>query len=245
MYKLIYRTTEDDRWPVRNDVVTRIWYVAKRRGLTMPYPVVRQINYDADGPFVPPVVPPVEQLRHLSKVSTLSGDEGEVRALTFGRDEVIFSEGSELSGVYLLISGAVSLEVGADGAYRPIGAVAAGEYFGEAGMYGVQPAEMRAVASLDCAVLWMSPETVRTLFEASPAWHARRDRSRGTSPGHAGGSPADASWLTPRPWAVPFSVQRSAVSRVAPTFRSTVISSRLASGLLANGPSVRVATGNP
>ena len=30
-YKLIYRTTEDDRWPVRNDVVTRIWYVAKRR----------------------------------------------------------------------------------------------------------------------------------------------------------------------------------------------------------------------
>ncbi|AMY12123.1 Small-conductance mechanosensitive channel [Luteitalea pratensis] len=167
-YKLIYRTTEDDRWPVRNDVVTRIWYVAKRRGLTMPYPVVRQINYDAEGPFVPPVVPPVEQLRRLSKVSTLSDDEGQVRALTFGRDEVIFSEGSELSGVYLLISGAVSLEVGADGVYSPIGAVAAGEYFGEAGMYGVQPAEMRAVASLDCAVLWMSPETVRTLFEASP-----------------------------------------------------------------------------
>ena len=168
MYKLIYRTTEDDRWPVRNEVVTRIWYVAKRRGLTMPYPVVRQINYEADGPFVPPVVPAIEQLRHLSKVSAVSGNEGEVRALTFGRDEVIFSEGSELSGVFLLVSGAVSLEVGAGGVHRPIGAVAVGEYFGEAGMYGVQPAEMRAVASVDCGVLWMSPETVRTLFEASP-----------------------------------------------------------------------------
>lgn len=168
MYKLIYRTTEDDRWSVRNDVVTRIWYVARRRGLTMPYPVVRQINYEADGPFVPPAVPPLEQLRHLSKVSGLSGGEGDVRALTFGRDEVIFSEGSELSGVYLLVSGAVSLEIGTSGAHRPIGAVAVGEYFGEGGMYGVQPAEMRAVASLDCAVLWMSPETVRTLFEASP-----------------------------------------------------------------------------
>lgn len=168
MYKLIYRTTEDDRWPVRNDVVTRIWYVAKRRGLTMPYPVVRQINYEADGPFVPPTVPPLEQLRHLSNVSAFSGDEGDVRALNFGRDEVIFREGSELTGVYLLVSGAVSLEVRADGMHRPIGAVAAGEYFGEAGMYGVQPAEMRAIASLDCSVLWMSPETVRTLFEASP-----------------------------------------------------------------------------
>jgi CRP-like cAMP-binding protein len=27
---------------------------------------------------------------------------------------------------------------------------------------------MRAVALRDCEVLWMSPETVRTLFEASP-----------------------------------------------------------------------------
>jgi small-conductance mechanosensitive channel len=167
-YKLIYRTTENDRWPVRNDVATRIWYVARRRGLTMPYPTVRQVNYEAGEPFVAPIEPPLAQLRRLSKVPALSGDEGEVRALTFGRDEVIFSEGSDLSGVYLLVSGAVSLEVRADGVYRSIGAVAAGEYFGEAGMYGVQSAEMRAVASLDCSVLWMSPETVRTLFEASP-----------------------------------------------------------------------------
>ena len=167
-YKLIYRTTEDDRWPVRNDVVTRIWYLAKRRGLTMPYPTVRQVNYEADVPFVAPRVPAVEQLRRLSKVSTLTAEESDVRALTFGRDEVIFSEGSELRGVYLLVSGSVSLEVRTGGVDRPIGTVAAGEYFGEAGMYGVQSAEMRAVASLDCAVLWMSPETVRTIFEASP-----------------------------------------------------------------------------
>ena len=167
-YKLIYRTTEDDRWPVRNEVVTRIWYVAKRRGLTMPYPVVRQINYEADAPFVLSKASPLEQLRHLSKVQSLTGDEHDVRAMTFGRDEVIFSEGSELRGVYLLVSGAVSLEVRTDGVDRPIGAVAAGEYFGEAGMYGVQQAEMRAVASLDCEVLWMTPETVRALFEASP-----------------------------------------------------------------------------
>ena len=38
-YRLIYRTAEKDRWPVKNELVTRIWYVAKRHGFTMPYPV--------------------------------------------------------------------------------------------------------------------------------------------------------------------------------------------------------------
>src|SRR6185295_18052382 len=38
-YRLIYRTAERDRWPVKNELVTRIWYMAKRHGFTMPYPV--------------------------------------------------------------------------------------------------------------------------------------------------------------------------------------------------------------
>ena len=168
-YRLIYRTTEDDRWPVRNEVVTRIWYVARRRGLRMPYPVVTQINYEATGPLGAVGVPAVDQLRRLASVPDLSADTAAVRALTFGQQEVIFSEGDELCGVFLLVGGAVSLEVRIGGANSPIGAVAAGEYFGEAGMYGVQPAEMRAVAVRDCDVLWMSPETIRTLFETSPS----------------------------------------------------------------------------
>ncbi len=167
-YRLIYRTTEDDRWPVRNEVVTRIWYVAKRHGLTLPFPTVNQINYAATEPFGTPPTPPTDQLRRISRLSDLPADTGDVRSFGFARDEVVFEEGSELRGVYLLVSGAVALQVRIDGVTRQIGAVAAGEYFGEAGMYGVQPAEMRAVALRDCDVLWMSPETVRALFEASP-----------------------------------------------------------------------------
>lgn len=167
-YRLIYRTTEDDRWPVRNEVVTRIWYVAKRHGLTMPYPIVSQINYEARTPFGATAVSAADQLRRFSGLADLPASTGEVRSLTFGRREVVFAEGSELRGVYLLVSGAVSLEVRIAGADCPIGAVTAGEYFGEAGMYGGQPAEMRAVTLCDSEVLWMAPETIRALFEASP-----------------------------------------------------------------------------
>jgi small-conductance mechanosensitive channel len=168
VYRLIYRTTEDDRWPVRNDVVTRIWYAAKRHGLTMPYPIVSQINYEAKGELGATRVPAADHLRRMSRMPDLAVDTGDVRSLTFGAHEVIFAEGSSLRGVYLLVSGAVDLEMQTDGTHRPIGSVSAGEYFGEAGMYGIQPAEMRAVAVRDSEVLWMSPETVRTLFEASP-----------------------------------------------------------------------------
>lgn len=168
IYRLIYRTTEDDRWPVRNEVVTRIWYAARRHGLTMPFPIVSQINYQAAGAMGPATVPADEHLRRMSRLPDLPVDTGGVRSLTFGAHEVIFAEGSPLRGVYLLMSGAVDLEVPSDGRSRPIGSVASGEFFGEAGMYGVQPAEMRAIATRDCEVLWMSPETVRTLFEASP-----------------------------------------------------------------------------
>jgi hypothetical protein len=167
-YRLIYRTTEEDRWPVRNEVVTRIWYVAKRRGLTIPYPIVNHVNFDAGQPFGAPSATASERLREFARMPELKTDAGEVRALSFGRHEVVFEEGTDLHGVYLLVQGAVSLQVRIDGESRPIGSVAAGEYFGEQGMYGVQPAEMRAVALRDCEVLWMSPETVRTLFEASP-----------------------------------------------------------------------------
>jgi hypothetical protein len=167
-YKLIYRTSEDDRWPVRNEVVTRIWYAAKRHGLTMPYPIVSQINYAAKGDLGSAPVPPAEHLRRISRMPELQVESSDVRSLRFGAHEVIFDEGSALSGVYLLVSGGVELDVQGNGTRRPLGAVSAGEYFGESGMYGVQPAEMRATAVQDCEVLWMSPETVRMLFEASP-----------------------------------------------------------------------------
>ncbi|BCS35119.1 membrane protein [Luteitalea sp. TBR-22] len=167
-YRLIYRTTEDDRWPVRNEVVTRIWYVAKRRGLTMPYPVVSQINFEGGRPFGPHEPTAVERLRELAGMPDLPSEAGEVRALSFARDEVVFEEGTDLQGVYLLVKGSVGLQVRVQGEGHPIGVVSPGEYFGEQGMYGVQPAEMRAVAMRDCEVLWMSSETVRGLFEANP-----------------------------------------------------------------------------
>ena len=41
-YRLIWRVTEDDRWSVRNDLITRIWYMTRRHGLTHALPRERE-----------------------------------------------------------------------------------------------------------------------------------------------------------------------------------------------------------
>ena len=50
-YRLIYRTVEKDRWSVKNELVTRIWYMAKRHGFTMPYPVHVALQHQQERPF--------------------------------------------------------------------------------------------------------------------------------------------------------------------------------------------------
>ncbi len=168
-YKLIYRTTEEDRWPVRNELVTRIWYAARRHGLTLPYPIVSNLHYQQTEPFGKSRPSAVDRLSALPGIPPLGADTAvDVKSLTFGLGEVIFKEGDELRGVFLLVSGAVSLQVVQDGEMREIAVVATGETFGESAMYGVQIADLRAVAMEDSEVLRLSPEVVRTLFEASP-----------------------------------------------------------------------------
>jgi Mechanosensitive ion channel/Cyclic nucleotide-binding domain len=168
-YRLIYRTAEEDRWPVRNEVVTRIWYAAKRHGLTMPYPIVSNLHYQQTEPFGKSRPSPLDRLAAVPGIPPLTAEVAdELKSLMFGRGEVIFKEGDELRGVYLLLSGVVSLQVAHAGEPREIATVTSGQSFGEAGMYGVQVADLRAIALEDSEVLRLSPEVVRALFEASP-----------------------------------------------------------------------------
>jgi CRP-like cAMP-binding protein len=81
---------------------------------------------------------------------------------------MIFDEGQLLDGVYLLMTGGVSMQLVRDGAATEIAAVGPGAFFGEAGMHGTQSADSRAVAVEDTEVLLLEPDTVRRLFEASP-----------------------------------------------------------------------------
>jgi small-conductance mechanosensitive channel len=168
-YRLIWRVTEEDRWSVRNDLVTRIWYMMRRHGLAMPQPVSVNIQHMTDAPFQKSGVPPSEILARIPHLPRVPGvEQSGARSLSFGKGEVIFDEGQLLDGVYLLVTGAVSMQLVRETDVAEIATVGPGELFGEAGMHGTQTADSRAVAVEDTEVLLLGPDTVRLLFEASP-----------------------------------------------------------------------------
>jgi small-conductance mechanosensitive channel len=173
-YRLIFRTTEENRWSVRNDVMTRLWYVARRYGLTMPYPVSVNLEYRQGTPFEKPRPSARDGIAQFPRIPVLPDVmmEPSAERLAFGRNETIFAEGDPIEGVYLVVNGAVSLQLARDGEpaepETEIAVVRPGEFFGLAGIYGRHPAESRAVALEDTDVVKLGPETVRMLFEASP-----------------------------------------------------------------------------
>ena len=169
-YRVVYRVGEEGKGAVRTELLARLWYVARREGLTIPYPMRVNLNHPESEPFEKTPPTPGEQLARFPRIPHLS-EAGETPSATqraFGRGEVIFKEGDVLEGVYLVISGAVSLQLPGIAGASELGVVHGGEFFGLAGMYGRQPAESRAVALEDCALVLLGPETVRALFEASP-----------------------------------------------------------------------------
>jgi hypothetical protein len=168
-YRLVYRTGEKNRWPVRNELLTRIWYVAKRHGFTIPYPVHVALQYQQERPFSPAPPEAADMLSQFPRLPEIPlGERGRTRPLIFGAGERLFDEGDDLEGVYFVVSGTVSLQIVKDGQPSEIATIEAGEFCGETGMHGHQAANMRAVALEDTAVVRIAPDVVRQLFEASP-----------------------------------------------------------------------------
>ncbi|MCM3873047.1 MAG: mechanosensitive ion channel [Pyrinomonadaceae bacterium] len=168
-YRLIYRTTEDDRWPVKNELVTRLWYVAKRHGFTMPYPVQVNLEHAQEHPFSPPQPDAADLLAQFPRLPEIAvEDRHRTQPLTFGAGERLFDEGDDLNGVYFVVSGSVSLQTVSNGQANEIATIEAGEFCGETGMHGHQSSDMRAVALEDTSVVLIAPDVVRHLFEASP-----------------------------------------------------------------------------
>ena len=178
-YRLVYRTAEKDRWPVKNELLSRIWYVAKRHGLTLPYPVQVELQHGNERPFTAPQPEAAELLAQFPRLPEIpTEDQARTRTLIFGAGERLFDEGDDLDGVYFVVSGTVSLQMVKDGQASEIATINAGEFCGETGMHGHQAAEMRAVALEDTAVVLIAPDVVRHLFETS----ARLARETGIYP---------------------------------------------------------------
>lgn len=148
-----------DVLPVRDAIITRIWYVARRNGLQIPFPI--QMEYrPSESPSPPP--PTVDDLlerfpryrlvRRAMVEAEAAGGAGVVppRVVTFAHGEEMQPFGDTIPDFVLITEGRAGL-LAADAAGHAvrIADLGPGDFYGEATISAGRPSEFRVVADTD------------------------------------------------------------------------------------------------
>ena len=174
-YRLYFTVARyEDVLPVRDAILTRIWYVARRHGLQIPYPIAVQYRYE--GSASPPAPTPAELLerfpryRHVRQVLLDAADRrkgtgdqatGARETAPEGARVLMFSAGGEMlpfgstrNGFTLIVEGNATLSArDADGREVGIGSLGPGDFYGEATISAGRPSDLRVVAKTDVTVV--------------------------------------------------------------------------------------------
>lgn len=148
---------------IRDQITTRLWYLASRYGLSMPVPVPRPTD-DRD-----------EVRRRLRAAALLAPVDEETltevaldtRLESYGDGEHVLCPGDAVEALYIISRGEVGVWIpGIDHEVRRMGV---GEFFGELGLLRKKPSTAEIVAVGDTEVLALSDEAVHLILEKTPS----------------------------------------------------------------------------
>ena len=142
---------------IRNEFMTRVWYAAKRKGLTIPYPITT---------FHKPEKPKsdADQKRELDLIGAVrradlfrSLTDQECAAVVqdssielFARGEYLFKQGALGNSLYIVLQGELSVEIlGEHGGSVQLSILRCGDIIGEMSMFTGEPRRASVVAISD------------------------------------------------------------------------------------------------
>jgi small-conductance mechanosensitive channel len=164
-YRLFFTVARyEELLPVRDAILTRIWYVARRHGLQIPYPIAVQYRHEGSPS------PPTPRYRHVRQAMLEAAQRhrrpeagGSVPPDSLHPDAsvLMFSAGGEMlpfgstrNGFTLLVEGNAALSArDADGREVRIASLGPGDFYGEATISAGRPSDVRVVAETDVTVV--------------------------------------------------------------------------------------------
>lgn len=167
-YKLIFSVCSQRELPaVRDEVLTRLWYVARRAGLTIPFPI--RMEYRPGEDPGSPAPAPAELLQEHPRFA-VALEEGAARVVEFAGGEVISGPESIFSGFALIAKGRASLLApGKDGELLLIGEAGPGECFGDQITAGATTDGLVVRAAEDLTAVVFDSASIGALLRRFPA----------------------------------------------------------------------------
>jgi small-conductance mechanosensitive channel/CRP-like cAMP-binding protein len=160
---------------INDEFMTRVWYAAKRNGLSIPFPI--NVNYEYRQEMPKPVVKyrAVDVLNSVPVFVPLSPEELELMSrdcdrLDFGRGERIVHQGDPGDAMYVVLEGTAIVTIKTEQeAEREVARLSRGEFFGEMALLTGDPRTASVTAVDDLAVLVIHKDALQAMLARRPA----------------------------------------------------------------------------
>lgn len=170
-YKLVFSVaSQAELFDVRDELMTRLWYVSRREGLTIPYPI--QMEYGPEESPGPTPPTPGELLREHARFRPAVEKEGAPRpaVVDWAHGETVQSPERRFEGFALVLRGGARLLArDSRGGLAEIGRIGPGESFGSQLAAGAATTDLTIVADGDLKALVFEERAIADLLASSPS----------------------------------------------------------------------------
>jgi len=170
IYKVIFSVArQEELASTRDALMTRLWYVARREGLSIPFPITMEYS-PGENPGAPKASPQ-ELLRNHPRFKPALKDAsvGQPSVVEFAKGEVVQGKDRPFHGFGLILQGRAALRiVDRHGHYTGVGEIGVGECFGETIVSGMSGDGFSIVALQDLKVMIFDSKTMNDLLNSSP-----------------------------------------------------------------------------
>lgn len=175
-YKVFFAVANSELLVSTRDIImTRIWYLAKRHSLEIPYPIAKQIEVSQEYEDSKVSVTPLDLLATLPAFKALIESpldehlEAGLSLRRFAAGETIVKEGSRIEGLHVVTEGAATISIlNLEGCRRDIARITRGEYFGEGAILTGQSSDSTVIAESDLELVVISPDAMFRLSGKTP-----------------------------------------------------------------------------
>jgi small-conductance mechanosensitive channel len=173
-YSILYRLefcvpNQDAVRSVRDEVLSRLWYVCQRHGLEIPYPIAIEVGEEMRHMAARRAVNVAGLLAPYPQFLPAAGTGG-LRIAHYTAGEILLTEGDQFDGLILVINGSARLSArNTAGLDQDAGFIGPGDFIGEHSMLAGQPSPLEARALEDVRAIVYDLETARTVIDSSPA----------------------------------------------------------------------------